>query len=696
MPKTDKALAVIEDNIEIYPVTVSGSYKIANKDADRQSINIIRPVKNPVFGYSFGYSRDAFVPAEYNLAEIGRIEDVENMVRQAFKKKTGLMFKEGYDFVGVNKEAVKYIKKRMKQIEQVSGLPNQVLMRTVGSDLIRLSNAFLCKVRDKKSSGGKVRRLQSGKTVNPVAAYFPIPAETVEIKRDSQTNKIEKYKQIMPDGRFREYSPDDVVHLYYDKRPGFNTGKPTIIPTIDDIRALRRIEQNIEMLVYQHLFPLFHHKVGTKEQPDRVYPDGTKEVDEVRDMIEYMPSEGSIVTSYRHEVSAIGAESRAIKAEGYLEHFKKRVIAGLGISSVDLGEGDTATRNTSDAMSRAIIDEVKDFQQTMAVFFNELIIMELMLESSFNIDLFDDINKVKLSFNEIDIDSKIKRENHNMLLYQGHGIGETEFRNELGKEAINDTERSDMYFNIIEKEKIILESKLQLGFQPDIDSSATSSAKNKQQPSNQYGTNPGPEKRKSSVAAPSISLSDSVLKKEFGDVISDMQKAVAMGTFSIDWSIQLLNVIEGRVIDRLKSSMNKSMRSGVKDTVSDPHNVELFTAYSQVDVFANARINGIINTIKKVVLNLDKNSSTLFNDISKIYQSLSFRFDFILRTEQRRAYLFGKALGYKHVGKDVVIVTTKDGSCDACQSSKGSRIELSSARLDDMPVAHDNCGCEFI
>ena len=115
MPNTEPLAK--KDHLKVYPVIMQGDQTLSKrKDAGKQSINIIKPVKNPVYGYSFGYARDSFVPAEYNLAEIGRIEDVENMVRQAFKKKTGLMFKEGYDFVGVNKEAVKYVKKRMKQM----------------------------------------------------------------------------------------------------------------------------------------------------------------------------------------------------------------------------------------------------------------------------------------------------------------------------------------------------------------------------------------------------------------------------------------------------------------------------------------------------------------------------------------------------------------------------------------------------
>ena len=674
------------------PITVL----VEQGDAVRPSVRVMKPVNSPVLGYTFGFGRDSFVPAEYDLSEIGRIEDVENMVRQAFKKKTGLMFKEGYDFVGPNKKTVQYIKKRLAQIQEASGIPTQTLMRSIGSDLIRLSNAFLLKARNEKSSGGRVRRDANGSILKPVAGYFILPAETVEVKKNKETGKIEKYRQSMPDGRTKEYSPEDVVHFYYDRRPGFNTGKPTIIPVIDDIRALRRIEQNIELLIYQHLFPLFHHKVGTKEQPDRTYNDGEKEVDLVRDEIEMMPSEGSIVTSYRHDITAIGAESRAIKAEGYIEHFKKRVIAGLGISSIDLGEGGTSNRSTAETMSGAMIDEVKDFQQTIVTFFNTTVLRELLLEGDFNFDTLDEKNTVYLTFNEIDIDSKIKRENHNMLQYQGHTITETELRNAIGRESVADSEREGMYLEVITKPMLKYESDMSIAQSNSASangSGASNAAKAKQQPSNQHGTKSGPEKKKSSFI-PKLAMSDGVLREEFKDLISDLEQSELTGTFSVDWAIQLLSMVETRMVDRLQGLMGKSMRSGVK-SVARPYEVEMSSGYKQVEGFANYRIRNIINTIKKIVRSFEAQDNTLAN-VQKMYKSLAFRFDFILRTEQRRAFLYGKAIGLRNNGKETVSVQVENGACEDCQRQDDNKIQLANIRLDDMPVAHDNCQCDIV
>jgi len=287
-----------------------------------------------------------FLPPEYDLAEVGVVEDVESIVRQANRKKIALMYKEGYDFVGKNLTNIQYIKERLHQISIASDIPTAELLRGIGTSLIRLSNAFLLKVRNTKSSGGSIRTTPEGKKLNPVAGYFHLPAETMRMKVNQRTGEIIKWRQEMPDGRYIDYNPDDIVHFYIHRKDGFIFGTPDLVPVIDDIRALRKIEENVELLIYQHIFPLFHYTVGTETAPAGYTEDGTKEIDAVKDEIQYMPSEGGIVTPERHKIELIGSEGRALRAESYLQHFKMRVIAGLGISEMDLGVGNCYDEKT--------------------------------------------------------------------------------------------------------------------------------------------------------------------------------------------------------------------------------------------------------------------------------------------------------------------------------------------------------------
>lgn len=312
----------------------------------KRPANIV-PVKPNVLTYNSVRSRRGdFIVSEYDLSQVGRVEDTDSYVHQAFLKKIGLLFKEGYEFVGANPRTIHYVKSRFEQIARATGIPTDELIRSVGAGLIKKSNAFLVKVRKETASGGRVRN-QPGKDADlqPVAGYFVAPPETMEVDADKH-GKIRKWKQRMNDGEFKTFSPQDVIHFYFNKKEGLMFGTPTLVPVIDDIRALRKIEENVELLIYQHLFPLFHYKIGTDQQPATVTEQGESEIDVAKREIQYMPAEGGIVTSHRHDIELIGTENRALRAETYLEHFKKRVFSGLGISAVDMGEGECYDSST--------------------------------------------------------------------------------------------------------------------------------------------------------------------------------------------------------------------------------------------------------------------------------------------------------------------------------------------------------------
>ena len=337
---TENIIGPIPQINDIFP-GVSASISPTVKPA------IIPPQANPVLAYQGlkAKGRGQFKISEYDLGEIGRVEDTDSYVRQAFDKKLALMFKEGWDLEGKNLKAINYIKIRLAQIANASKNPTNKFLREIGSSILRKSNAFVVKKRKTSASGGKVRKAPgSQRLITPIAAYFLAPAETLNFQMSS--NRIASWRQRMPNGDTRDFKPEDIVHFYFNRKDGFVFGTPTLTPVIDDVRALRKIEENIELLVYQHLFPLFHYKVGTEKLPATLTDEGEREIDVVRREIQFMPTEGGIVTPERHEITAIGAEGRAIRAESYLDYFKKRVFSGLGISAVDMGDGECYSNDT--------------------------------------------------------------------------------------------------------------------------------------------------------------------------------------------------------------------------------------------------------------------------------------------------------------------------------------------------------------
>jgi len=336
MPVSKTELKKID--FKIYPVSPAESKVV---DAPRPSPTLLKtqlkPTKDPTISYSRHGAAGQFVMSDWDLSEVGRIEDVESYVSMAFRKKIGAMFKEGYDFVGNNKETISYVKERFRQISAATSIPTAILFRDMASSLIKISNTLVAKVRDTSSSGGKIRT-ENGKELKPIAGYFIVPAETVKAEIDKSKN-IKRWVQELY-GKTVNFNKEDIVHIYYDRKPGFVFGRPSIIPVKEDIQILRRIEEDVELLIYEYLFPLYHFQVGTEDKPAGINEKGESEIAVLRGQIQYMPSEGAIVTSERYKITPIGAQGKALQVETYIQHFKNRVFTGLAMSSVDFGEGD--------------------------------------------------------------------------------------------------------------------------------------------------------------------------------------------------------------------------------------------------------------------------------------------------------------------------------------------------------------------
>ncbi len=527
-------------------------------------------------------SRTTFERSEYNLGEVSKVMDVEAYVRQAFGKHVELCLKEGYDLSSRNDEATRYIERRLKEMAEVSGTTFDMLLRSITQNMIAYSNSFIVKVRDQaRSSGQPIKRLV-GEPLIPIAAYFPLDVTSIQIKRDLH-GKVLRYKQNVPGNpKAPELRPENIVHFYYDRKEGLAFGTPYIIPALDDIRSLRRMEENVEMLIVQHLFPLYQYKVGTEANPAETYDDGTTEVDVVKDQVENMPTEGSIVTPERHEITNLGAEGKDLEASKYLEYFEKRVLDGLGISEIALGRGGTANRATASTIDKMMQDRCKDFQDVIEGFVNEFILKELLYEGGFTIDSEEE-NFVKLKFKEIDIDNMLKVENHSVFKYEHDAITETELRELLGHDPVSDEQRQDMYFERITKPKAIIMA---------IDEPYTAEAKasgqvkkvskeekkkreasNREKPTNQHGTKP----------AKTRSKKDSIFRDDFLkilehvwfltklDVIDFISDLDDLDDFSLEKLKPIVDVTYDDII--LKShkfvSDNNILDNGIKDILND-------------------------------------------------------------------------------------------------------------------------------
>ena len=712
---SEVAESVIEDRVPEVKTVIVPSKRPA----------LVPPVRDPALHYYSNTNisrRSSFHLPEYDLAEIGRVEDVESFARQAFDKKVALMFKEGWDFIGKSPKHILYIKARFSQIAQASNLSTSALFRNIGSSLIRKSNCFIVKARKIEASGGKIR-IAPGKPnpLLPVAAYFVAPAETIEYKVSG--NKVSKWRQRMPDGSKRQYNINDMVHFYMDRKEGFVFGTPSIVPVLDDIRALRKIEENIELLVYQHLFPLFHYRVGTENAPAGITETGHREIDVVRQEIQFMPSEGGIVTPERHEISTIGSEGKALRAEGYLDYFKKRVISGLGISAVDLGEGETSNRATADNMSRNLIDSVKNVQQVMESFVNQYLINELLLESTFGDEVLDEENIVKLKFKEIDIDAQIKKETHLADQFNKDLITHDEGRRRMGYEPLviptpqeidNEQDIAENFpewhktrWKMFEMPKLLIQA-LDEPYSPVAralakdNSVSMTSGDFAQSGSEQQSKELELVKAKKPDPKPVVKK-DGYLTSTFIQTKQDiLYRVFAKNKLEQDWVAALIRSELLTGVQTLLSEQMLSYRNGygrhasIYDSQFIQGTITARTLFrDRLERYIYRLTEEVVSSLKRNIRN-DLSSEEAIAQIRTIFDSFEFRTRFIEDVEIRKAFSFGEVVAQRDSGVQSLFVHSDTGTCEIGSALKGKQILLENITLEDIPPFHAKCSYTLV
>lgn len=472
-----------------------------------------KPILSPIITHNKNNNtvvkaiEDDFHFPEYNFSDINRVIETEPLVARVFDRKIILCIKEGFEIVSKNQKITDYLKKRFIEIEERSGISFRTLVEEAITGLIRHSNHFFVFKRSKKHSSGLVRSVE-GRKLEPIAGVYSVPIETVQMRFNKNGHCDAIRQELSPFGfygylnnkqRLPIYDNNNFIHFYLYYYGGLGVCPPMLIGVKEDIIALRKIEENMELLLYQYLFPLYHYKVGSDLFPAREYPDGTTEVGRTADTIASLPSEGCVVTSHRHEIEVLGSSKQALDPIPAMEWYKKRILAGVAASALDLGEGDTSNRSTSDTLSRLIVDYCKYVQNQVSYLFETLVFKQLLLESTFgDIDFTDPENKVTLKFKEIDLDYQTKKENHVAQLYTQSMITHDEARLDLGRDILDDSDKENLLKNE-EHSQGMEAAKEQAKQKASLSANGTAQGASRSKPSNQHGKKGNSEKRKSSI-----------------------------------------------------------------------------------------------------------------------------------------------------------------------------------------------------
>lgn len=644
---------------------------------------------------------------------------VESYLRRAKDRYIELIWKNGFEFIGKNKTAVNYIKRRFKEIAAVTEKPTKIFFEEIAEQLIPYYNVFIVKIRKQSHSSGNPRKY-FGKTVQPVAGYFVVSVNDMVAEIDQETKILKKwyFKNSVLD-ELIEYDYRDVVHMTIAREAGKIWGDPPIFAILDDVRALRRMEENVEILVFQHTIPLFHYTVGTENKPALV-----GEVDSVKSEVENMLTQGMVVTPERHAIEAVGAQREALQVKDYLEYFKARILTGMGQSTISIGETGGASRATASVLSKSVLDSTVRFKNTLTTYINEFMINELLQEGGF--DVFNDNNKVELFIPEIDLEDKIKKEVHAESLWLSNLLTEDEARKELGRDPFSESDREKTYFELIVKPKTIMQASdepwiLTYGTpaQKAAVTAATLAAKagtgasagqtgknsraalaNKRVPRNQFGTQKGPTQRTGGDAIMNTdSIGDQVfdsLLQTYIQVFSDQYDAAQEDVYqmidensftSCKMSINISKQIVAEhgsqfIIETYKSGLGKA---GYSDSVTIDADLKFLHAQ---------HLESVTKFFDDILDRIDASDKTKGTVIS-IFESQRYRIGFLIDWHIKKAYWLGIASGRKSLGNTSInIISESKDVDDICLKNVG-KLDLDLLYMYKIPPYHSNCNCKL-
>lgn len=230
---------------------------------------------------------------------------------------------------------------------------------------------------------------------------------------------------------------------------------------IEDIQLLRDAEESLREVIFQAGFPLLHFKVGNDIIPMRANEDLS-----LAAKINEMNKNAVLITDHRTEGKQLITEIYDLTKD--LEYLWKRVVVGLDLSDVALGIGSSTNKGTADVTDKITIDVTKRYQLIFANAMNNLF-EQMLLEGGLKIYNLNDDNKVYFKFNEIDVNKKILKENHETQMYMQNVISHKEVRKNIG--LYEQPDEQEMYANKYGK----------------TNSNTNNAINNAVQPENQYG-----------------------------------------------------------------------------------------------------------------------------------------------------------------------------------------------------------------
>lgn len=654
-----------------------------------------------------------FEGPENDLSEVKAAIETDSYIKVALDKMAQLVLKSGYKYESKNQAALEYIKMRIALMELGSGVPFDVLLTETARSLVYYSNCFWIKSRIDKVQGPVQCKPVFGK--KPIGAYFIADPTIVEIKR-SKDGTINRYK-VSGEGDEKEFAAGDVIHFYVDRDASNNYGTPRIISALEDVRVLRKIEGNALSLIYRFAIPLYQCKIGL---PEANLMATNQEIKEAEKALDKMSMDGIIVTNERTNFFAIGADNKAIDLSVYLSYFEKRVFTALNISEAMMGRG--GSKQDSDSMEGLMHDTVKYYQAAMVSFIEKMVLNELLLEGGFNPILNED-DRVRFIFNEINLDTKIKLENHMLNQYTTNAIGFEEMRGSIGRNT--ETDESRLYSNLITKqtELELIKAKAAAAVSAgngnitngrSVSTEANGTSKSVVSPSNQHGTTSAKVKERAEEwhvnqqnlvearknpernLAKSVELVDTGRRQRMADFKLqhyDMWKAYDAlrnkvsdeGKFLPEKREEYASMLDKEFCAELENNIG----SGYKNSLLSVENYDQVS--DKIDIpkelveYKDSQIRNLLDELEK---RINKSGD---RNVKDCFDFLEYRIRFATEFISHKAYNYALVEGYRRQGvKSIKLKLTKG------HSDRPDTVLTDGFDIKDIPPYNCYCSCAII
>lgn len=387
----------------------------------------------------------------YDLDEIDVACDKEPLINNSVRKHRELTLKRDFEIMSPDPKISEYLKRRLLEISLHSPEPFVNVIREAVTNLIKYHTSFIAIKRDSTRSTGKRIKI-NGEELEPISSVYVLDPTRMFAELTPKRSKIKNWVLMPRDpsvnggNPLAKFSTYEIIHITMDKKTSFLFGTPYILPVLDDVRALRRLEEMALLIPGKHTFKTLHIQVGTDEFPAAEYTDGESELSLIESKVRDLDEQGVLITTHRVKAEAIDSGGQPADISKYLEHFKERVKTGLRLSDIDVGQSGSGTKAGAASVTKAMEDAAQDYQKVTshAICWNFL--LYLVLEGGFDVSYE---NLPCLQFPKINHEEEMAEENHKLLMYQAGTTTRSEFRKEtLGKTPLAEGDKPDTFQEI--------------------------------------------------------------------------------------------------------------------------------------------------------------------------------------------------------------------------------------------------------